>query len=410
MTLYNSEFTAEASGPVRSKSNTFPTNSPNGENATGESTSGYLIFNWDSEYRNNHLDIYKKQAQRQLQILEKTFHDNHTSHELTDSLGRRIVNITEAKAWFKDNIAFIFSIGCIFNESDRLKLNELLKTFSNDGHVGFLMNYYKVLDYNNDLIKAIEQKMIINNGNYHVCLFVIVLSSDQEVLRKAPEDQYSITGVISKYCEWTEIFQYMQRIIAKYGLATEQIITHDDPLPWEAGAEGLAVKTVRHPEVESKFDIDIDPENENQIILNQELQFAKEKEELFHTRVRNTRFDRNDKDASYNPYRNRFLKNGSLYTRIERDASNGIISDSIHDEHVGVQLRMNESVQPPQEIRPEFQLYDDPDTYEGGRNIITTSDTSTREHIPKFKLTNIRGSKSRKIVTNPALSIKNDFN
>ena len=405
MAIYNSDISAETSGPVRSKF----FNPQLDTSSKGESTGGYLIFNWDSEYKNNHIDTYKKQTQRQLQILEKTFHDNNSSPELTDSLGRRIINMTESKSWFKDNVALIFSIGCIFNEMDRVKLNALLNTFNNDGHVGFLMNYYKVLDYNNELIKAIEQKMIINNGNYHVCLFVIVLSSDKEVLNKAPEDQYSITGIINKFCEWTEIFQYMQQVISKYGLATEQIITHDDPLPWEIGADSLSVKTVRHPEVESKFDIDIDPDNENQIKLNQELEFTKEKEELFHTRVRNTRFDRNDKDASYNPYRNRFLKNGSLYTRIEKENNNGIVSDSIRDEHVGVQLRMNESVQPPQEIRPEYQLYDDPDTYEDGRNIITTSDMATRERLPHFKLTNIRGSKSRKIVANPALSIKNDF-
>lgn len=370
-------------------------------NVEGESSGGPLIFNWDSEYKNNHMKIYKNQTERQLQVLDETF--NGRIPTLTDPLGRRIVNVSEDRLWFKEYVALIFSVGCIFNEKDREKLNEIMKLFDNDEEVGFLMNYKRVLNYDDRLIKAIEERMEIGNGNYHVCLITVVTTNDEKVLSKSPESQYSVGGVINKYCEWKEIYDYMESIMSKYGLVTEQQIRHDDKLSWEAGYEGLAVKTVRHPEVESNFDIDIDPENENQIRLDRELEFMKEREERFNTRQRNTRMKREDKDGSYNSYRNRFTKNGSLYTRINREDNCGITDDSLVDEHQGVQLRMNESKMPPDKVRPEYQLFTDPYSYRNGRNL---TDASRREQIPSFTQTNIRGAKNRKVVMNPVLAIK----
>lgn len=373
----------------------------------GDSTNGQLIFNWDSDYRKNHMEMYKNQTERQMQVLDNTF--NGRSAIVRDDMGRRIVNINEERNWFKDYVALIFSIGCIFNESDREKLDVLMRAFDNDEEVGFLMNYKKVLSYDDKLVKAIEERMEIGNGNYHVCLITIVTTNEPSILSKAPEKQYSVGGIINKYCEWNEIYKYMEKIIAKYGLATEQKIRHDDRLSWEMGQEGLSVKTVRHNEVESNFDIDIDPENENQIKLDRELEFMKEREENFNTRQRNTKMMRDNKDGSYNPNRNRFVKNGSLYTRIQRAEDCGIVDDSFVDEHQGVQLRMNESKMPPDKIRPEYQLFNDPDSYQDGKNIINVSDASTREQIPSFRQTSIRGSNSRIVTSNPVMTIRNNM-
>ena len=105
-----------------------------------------------------------------MQVLDNTF--NGRQRVFRDDIGRRIINITEDKLWFKDYVSLIFSIGCIFNENDREKLDTLLKVFENDGEVGFLMNFKKVLSYNDKLIKVIENKL--GNGNYHLCLITIV--------------------------------------------------------------------------------------------------------------------------------------------------------------------------------------------------------------------------------------------
>lgn len=374
---------------------------------TGESTDGPTIFNWDSEYRKNHIDVYKTQTERQLQVLDNTF--NGRQLVFRDNIGRRIINITEDKLWFKDYVSLIFSIGCIFNENDREKLDTLLKVFENDGEVGFLMNFKKVLNYNDKLIKVIENKLELGNGNYHLCLITIVTTDDTCNLSKAPEKQYAVSGVINKYCEWDEIYKFMEKIIARYGLATEQILTHDDKLSWEMGTEGLAVKTVRHTEVESSFDLDIDPNNENQIRLDRELEFMKEREEIFNTRQRSTKMLRDNKDASYNPYRNRFIKNGSLYTRIHREDNCGIVDDSLNDEHKGVQLRMNERIMPPDRERQEYQLYNSSETYVDGKNVMDLSNVATREQIPRFTQTSVRGAKSRVITSTPVLAIKNSM-
>ena len=368
----------------------------------GESTESHLIYNWDSEYKKNHMNMFKNQTERQLQILDNAFNGYDSS--IRDETGRKIVNMNEDRMWFKEYVSLIFSVGCIFNAADREKMDEILKVFENDGEVGYLANYKKILNYDDKLIKAIEEKMEIGNGNYHLCLITIVTTNDENILSKAPEKQYSVSGIINKYCEWGEIYSYINQIVSKYGISTEQEIHHDDKLSWEMGQEGKSVKTVRHSEVESNFDIDIDPDDENQIKLDRELEFMKEREEHFNTRQRNTKMLREDKDGSFNQYRNRFTKNGSLYTRIQRDESCGITDDSLVDEHKGIQLRMHESQPPPNKIRDEYQLYENPDTYEGGKN--KALDASTREQIPVFQQV-ARGVKSRTPTNNPLSIIRN---
>lgn len=371
----------------------------------GPSSDGMLVFNWDSEYRNNSMNEYKKQTERQLNVVNNMFTSNDNT-ELLDNNGKRIINIDENKLWFKEYVALIFSVGCIFNNNDREKLDIILRTFSNN-ETGFLMNYKKVASYKDELIKTIEKRMEIGNGNYHVCLITLVTTSDKNILAKAPEARYTVSGIIDKYCEWPEIFKFMNTIVSRYGLVTEQSISHDDKLSWEIGTEGLPVKTVRHTEVESSFDIDIDPDNESQIKLNAELEFMKEHKEIFNTRQLNTQMMRENKHSCLDPYRNRFIKNGSLYSRIQQNLDCGDVDNNIKDDHVGVQLRMNESITPPDKVTAEYQLYDDDNTYMNGRNIINISEASSREHIPVFRQTNVRGSKNRIVTNNPMRTLMN---
>ena len=82
----------------------------------------------------------------------------------------------------------------------------------------------------------------------------------------------------------------------------------------------------------------------------------------------------------------RNLYNKSLYTRIAESVDSSVTADSIVDEHKGVQLRMNESKQPPPKKTAEYQLYDDDTTYQDGKNVIQfTSDQTTRQYIPTFQ-------------------------
>ena len=359
-----------------------------------DSTSNELIFNWDSSYSKENMERFNTATAQQLQFLDQMFNDNMrktngTIKEAHDWDGKRIINNSGAKQWFKDYVALVFSIGCIFNATDQNKLNEILKLFENSGNYGFLMNYHKVMSFNDPLIQAIEKKMEIGNGNYHVCLITIVQSRDPKVLSSAPEEKYKYSGTIEKFCEWPDIYDYMKSIVARYGLITptEPTLIHKtaaDKATWEIGNEGLATKTARHNEVECSFDIDIDPDDENQISLYKDIDFKDERDEHFSPRIREPLRARASENN--NPQRMRNIYNKSLYTRIAESIDSDITHDSTIDEHKGVQLRMNESKQPPPKETAEYQLYDDDSTYQDGKNVILfTSDQSTRQHIPSFQ-------------------------
>ena len=384
-----------------------------------ESTDSELIFNWDSEYKRQDMANYHDQTEKQLQFLDQLFNDqgrktNGLIKDAHDYDGKRIVNNTKDRQWFKDYVALVFSIGCIFNATDQRKLNEILKLFENSGDYGFLMNYHKVMSYEDPLIKAIEQKMEIGNGNYHLCLITIVQTQDPKILAQAPEQKYSYSGTIEKFCEWNDIYDYMKTIIARYGLMTPimSILDHktaDTMATWEIGNEGKATKTARHTEVESNFDIDIDPEDENQIMLNADIDFKHEQSEHFKPRVRTVlraRASEND-----NPERNRVRYNKSLYTRIAESNDSAIQHDSVIDKEKGVQLRLNEAVRPPPKRQPEYQLYEDDSTYQNGRNVMEfTSDQSSRQYIPTFqhlnRQSNRQGNRTRTATSNPLSIIK----
>ena len=394
-------------------------NSYNGNIFPSESTDGELIFNWDSDYKADNMNRFNNATAKQLEFLDQLFNDNGRKtngiiKDAHDYDGKRIVNNTGDRQWFKDYVALVFSVGCIFNATDQRKLNEILKLFENSGDYGFLMNYHKVLTYEDPLIRAIEPIMEIDNGNYHLCLITIVQTKDPTILARAPEQKYSYPGTVEKFCEWNDIYNYMKTIVARYGLMTpiEPILDHktaDTMQTWEIGNEGKATKTVRHSEVESNFDIDIDPDDENQIRLNSELEFRHEQDEHFKPRVREVLRARASENN--NPQRMRNIYNKSLYTRIAESNDSVIQHDSLTDEHKGVQLRLNEAVRPPQKKEPEFQLYEDDSTYMGGKNVMLfSSDQSSRQYVPTFqhlnKQSTRQGNHSRIPTNNPIATVR----
>ena len=72
---------------------------------------------------------------------------------------------------------------------------------------------------------------------------------------------------------------------------------------------GMSTKTAQHSEVESSFDIDIDPNDENQIISS-ELELSISIDHL----LENKKTPHSKRGKIQNtPNRNRYMKNGSLY-------------------------------------------------------------------------------------------------
>ena len=367
-----------------------------------ESTSNELIFNWDSTYQQQQMQQYQAHTQRQIQFLDRVFDEqtrktNGLIKDSHDYDGKLIINNSSEREWFRMNVALLFSVGCIFNERDRSKFDSILKVFQNTGNYGFLMNFHKVMNYTDKLIQTIETNMEVANGNYHVCLFVIVQTSDTSELSKAPEDKYRFPGLVEKHCEWDSIYRYIQNAVAKYGLLTRidpinEHLTESERLSWEIGQEGLSTKTTRHDEVESSFDIDIDPDDENQIKLSNELEFKAYQSEHFAPRTRNTHIAREERYDT--PNRNRYTKNGSLYRRIQEANESTIPYDSMPEAHHGVQYKMNATKVPPSKVVNEYQLYDDPETYQDGRNVVSfTTDQSTKQNIQVFQHVNRASSR-----------------
>ena len=364
------------------------------EPAKSESTSNELLFNWDSTYQQQQMQQYKTHTQRQIQFLDRVFEEqtrktNGLIKDSHDYNGKLIINNTSEREWFRLNVALLFSVGCIFNERDRTKFDNILRVFQNTGNYGFLMNFHKVMNYTDKLVQTIETTMEVANGNYHVCLFVIVQTSEPNELAKAPEEKYKYAGLVEKHCEWDDIYRYIQTVVARYGLLTRvdpvyEHLTEAERLSWEIGQDGMSTKTAQHSEVESSFDIDIDPNDENQIKLSSELEFKSYQSDHFAPRTRNTHIAREER---YNtPNRNRYMKNGSLYKRIQESNESVIPSDSMPENHHGVQYKMNATKVPPSKVANEYQLYDDDETYQDGKNVISfASNQATRQNIQQFQ-------------------------
>ncbi len=153
-----------------------------------ESTTNELLFNWDSEIQNQRMNQYKAHTERQVQYLDRVFEEK-TDNKTRDFNGKIIINNTKEKEWFKLNVALVFSIGCIFNERDRIKFDQILQLFNNNGDVAFLMNCHKIMNYNDKLIQTIEKTMEVENGNYQAYLIEIVQKNDEKILADAPEEK-----------------------------------------------------------------------------------------------------------------------------------------------------------------------------------------------------------------------------
>jgi len=260
--------------------------------------------------------------------------------------------------WFKNNVAFIFSKGCIFNEDDIANMQDVLNVFIDD-HNGtrFLDNIYKILDYENDMIKSIENQMAIGNGNYHILLVTLVLNDAD--ITKAPEIQYMKVGLIQKYMNWKQINDIVTESLAKYGVVSEKPIAKRS--------------SVSNPVVPKEIDTNI-----HEDIV-----------ELFPARVKSTGKQRTN--LSFDKNRSRMIKHPSLQTRIREDT---IPKDSmiipISDDQIYLKY---DGGKPEPKKKPDFIIFDTD-------NDNVTDNVESKFNIPVFKQTEIRSAKTRRFNPN----------
>ena len=148
-----------------------------------------------------------KRAKYVIDYMGQTFEHAKTSEYLNEN---------QNKLWFWENIAFLFSVGKIFRDEDRLMFNEIVGYFDKDQN-SFLPNIYKVYDWNDELIKKIEIINGIGNGNYHLMLIPFNMISDKKILDKAPEPAYKYFGPVNVFVDYDKMVEYMCEVMYKYG-------------------------------------------------------------------------------------------------------------------------------------------------------------------------------------------------
>lgn len=149
------------------------------------------------------------------EIKQIKFINEYTSTSFEHAKTSDYINENQEKIWFWKNISFIFSIGTVFEDNDRLLLNRFLGMFDKT-QAAFLPNLFMVYDWTDERIKKFESLQKIGNGNYHI-LLIIYNTADSSELSKAPESLYKQPQLIKLFVNIEDIVTYLCDVINKYG-------------------------------------------------------------------------------------------------------------------------------------------------------------------------------------------------
>lgn len=310
------------------------------------------VFGIDSAHRLDSVDSAIAQATDEIAEADFMFKENATRTAVvgfTKDTKRKITNADADRMWFRDNVFFIFSTGCIYDEEDGELLSKVLAYFHEDDHVAFLDNKILVLSYTNDMVKAIENNLAIENGNYHVLCVPVVYKTAN--VNDAPEGLFMKTGLIDKYISWKEISGLMVNCITKYGLLIERMPDKED----RSRLKSVPAELAMH------YDKPIDPDEPETIQWQQSIETNHELEETFRKRVRHSGVSRDGSLVGKHPDKRRYgaPSNKSLMTRIREEHS---LPDSKVQHQVGGELRYDERKMPAAHedkvIPEEYELFD----------------------------------------------------
>ena len=166
-------------------------------------TTGPFELGLGTEDKTNIVDKSKKI----IDYTQKMFEETKTTEFLNENQNR---------LWFWNYVGFLFAEGIILERENRVIFNEVLEYFNKDNQA-FLPNVYKILNYNDPVIKSIEKSYNIDNGNYHFLLIPFVMTNNPEILNKAPEHAYKKYGPIDVFTDINKIVSYMCEAMYKYG-------------------------------------------------------------------------------------------------------------------------------------------------------------------------------------------------
>ena len=160
----------------------------------------------------NLTDEIQKKKETMKFVTEFTQNMNQTNFE----------NENESRLWIWKNLSIIFSTGVILDEDDRKILNEIISYFDTSQNC-YLPCQFKILNYDDEIIKLIENQFGIQNGNYHFIVIPFVLTDNQNILNKSPESLYKKFGPVYIYQNIESITDYIINLYSKYGAVNSEI-------------------------------------------------------------------------------------------------------------------------------------------------------------------------------------------
>jgi hypothetical protein len=169
-----------------------------------------ILFHYGSEYQQSYLNTHRQQASAKIDKASLLL--NPPSYGIYSNY----LNISPGRRWFNENLSFIFSQGCVWDEDDNKQINALLEIFIDNGRNGFLKNTFRVMSYNDDIIKDLERMIAVKNGNYHILLIVFVNTAAN--ISEAPEPDFSREGIIEHFLDWQHVMEYISIMGVRYGL------------------------------------------------------------------------------------------------------------------------------------------------------------------------------------------------
>ena len=310
----------------------------------------YSLISTEREKAKEHQKEYLKKHLIQVNDLINKQNENYYIDPIT---GAQITNATPERIWVSQNVGFIFATGAVFDEHDKAFLNEIYSFF--DVHAEqYLACEHFIYSYDTDIIKKFENLQAIANGNYHICVFVIVYAK-KEHLQKSPEKLFGYSGIVETLVEKSEIRDEFIRLMIKYGFT--KVVKKQ---PSKASHIGRNDKQIL-PDINIQYDTEVDLHKTNREIFSN----IKQRESIVGTR---TKINGNVSPLRSHPRKFRTKTIGqrgdNVENRIEFDS---YVSYTVPSNVKGISPRINNPLQTmannaaEKEQQQVIKVYDDGD-------------------------------------------------
>lgn len=332
----------------------------------------------------------ERKRREAIESLARTVNSFMNDEELpVDEHGRRLINFDSNKEWFFNNITFIFVEGMVFDEEDTERMNGVLSCFQDLPNKAYLNNRYLLLNYDDEVAMAIENKIGIENGNYHIMMGVINQAGAEQI-KTAPMVCFRQSGLL--YCEtkWETIETRMSGFVSNFGLIYED----------KGKGDIHGIKNQQRITRENYFDLD--PAVSAMEIMNTKVEDfprGQEKEYYEYNRRENMRvgraFTQNQRGSRVGDEEFRMKSGRDLYSRIENDRLT-----SIPAREKGGVMKMDLYYLPRESQQAEYILYKDDEGYNvtEGNNVVSAINPTAKTNMPQFGNKNYKGQNNRRVV------------